>query len=166
MISFTNTIHIARPAPLVYDYLVDLEHLPEWNWAITGTVKATPGPIEVGTRFVQTRRSPRLATEHLQIAALSPHHHIEIDGTLAGFDARVVYDLSDDGAETALANTIVLDTPQLPHLASRLLGPHIKRSVASNLGDLQVRLTGGTSPSEHRSQRRGPIAGSRPEPYR
>jgi len=44
MISFTNTIHIDRPMEEVYAYLSDLEHTPEWNWAITETKKATSGP--------------------------------------------------------------------------------------------------------------------------
>lgn len=147
MVSFTNTIDIARPAPQVYDYLVDLEHLPEWNWAIAETTKVTPGPITVGTRFVQTRTAPRHETEPLQITALSPHRHIEIDGTLAGLKARVIYNLADEGAGTTLTNTVVLDTPQLAHLPTRLLGPRIRRSVANNLRDLQTRLTAAPSPS-------------------
>ena len=145
MISFTNTIDIDRPAPQVYDYLVDLEHLPEWNWAITGTAKVTPGPVAVGTRFVQTRSSPRPETESLRIVGLSPHHRIEIDGTLAGLDARLVYDLTDEGAGTTLTNTVVLDASHLSHLAGRLLEPRIRRSVASNLRDLRSRLAATTS---------------------
>ena len=34
MIRFANTIDIAREPATVYAYLADLEHTPEWNWAI------------------------------------------------------------------------------------------------------------------------------------
>jgi uncharacterized membrane protein len=31
MITFANTIEIAQDINLVYAYLLDLEHTPEWN---------------------------------------------------------------------------------------------------------------------------------------
>lgn len=34
---FENTLEIARDPRVVYTYLADLEHTPEWNWAITST---------------------------------------------------------------------------------------------------------------------------------
>ena len=61
MISFTKTIHINRPIDEVYAYLADLEHTPEWNWAITETKKTTPGPVAVGTRYRQSGSVPRPA---------------------------------------------------------------------------------------------------------
>lgn len=141
MISFTNTIDIDHPTGDVYDYLVDLEHLPECNWAISETTKVTPGPTGVGTHYRQTRTTPHPDTETLQITALVSNRHIEIRGTLAGLDARVAYDLDDTSTGTRLTNTVDLETTGVSRLASRILGPRIRHSVADNLHELQTRLT-------------------------
>ena len=59
MVQFSNTVEIARPRSEVFAYLADLEHTPEWNWAITETRKVTSGPVGVGTVYQQTRSVPR-----------------------------------------------------------------------------------------------------------
>ena len=64
---FENTLEIARDPRVVYTYLADLEHTPEWNWAITSTRKMTPGPVGVGTRYRQTREVPRPAVELFEL---------------------------------------------------------------------------------------------------
>ena len=43
MISFTNTIDIPRPTSDVDEYLVDLEHLPEWSWGDQRHGQGDPG---------------------------------------------------------------------------------------------------------------------------
>jgi uncharacterized membrane protein len=58
MTNVTNTILINRPVDEVYAFLADLEHTPEWNWAISETKKTTPGPVAVGTRYRQSRSVP------------------------------------------------------------------------------------------------------------
>jgi uncharacterized protein YndB with AHSA1/START domain len=58
MASFTNSVTIDRPVPEVFAFLADLQNVPRWNDAITETRKTTPGRVEVGTRFEQTREIP------------------------------------------------------------------------------------------------------------
>jgi uncharacterized protein YndB with AHSA1/START domain len=55
---FTNTITIDRPLATVFTYLADFENLPRWNYAIGETRKLTTGPVNVGSRYVQTRTIP------------------------------------------------------------------------------------------------------------
>ena len=93
MIRFENVIDIARALDEVYAYLADLEHTPEWNWAITSTQKVTPGPVGIGTRYRQTRSVPRPAVEFLEISGLEPGRSVEIAGTLGPFQARLAYEL-------------------------------------------------------------------------
>jgi uncharacterized membrane protein len=140
MISFTNTIHINRSTADVYAYLSDLEHMPEWNWAITGTTKTTPGPIAVGTRYLQTRSVPQPATEPLEIVGLEPNQRIEIEGVLAQLPAHVIYHLNatDDGTE--LTNTIELEPQGALRLIAPIVGGRIKRAVADNLNELKALL--------------------------
>lgn len=139
MITFTNTIHINRPINEVYAYLSDLEHTPQWNWAITKTTKTTPGPVAVGTQYRQTRNVPESANETLEITELEPDH-IEIQGTLAKMPARLSYQLNKIETGTELANTVNLEPLGPLRLARPVLGPRIKSAVASNLNDLKTRL--------------------------
>ncbi len=111
MIRFDNEIDIARPANEVYTYLVDLEHTPEWNWAITSTQKITPGPVGIGTRYRQTRSIPRPAVEYLQISGLEPGRSVEVTGTLGPFQARLSYELEPSPVGTRLRNRVELSSP-------------------------------------------------------
>jgi len=140
MITFTNTIRINRPVADVYAYLSDLEHAPEWNWAIAKTTRTTPGRVAVGTRYRQTRTSPGPGTDTLEITALDVNRHIAVRGTLAQLPARLAYDLHKVDGATELTNTVTLE-PQGPlRLAAPVTGLGIKRGVADNLDQLKKRL--------------------------
>ena len=161
-ITFTNTISIDRPAAEVYTYLSELEHVPQWNWAVTSTTKTTPGPITVGTRYRQTRNVPQPATETLEITALEPHQRIEIKGTLAEFPSRLRYDLTESDTGTELTNTVSLEAhgpadwphpswvrasrgrgqqPQRPQNATRNCGPRTVTPVHTSPETAQITLT-------------------------
>ena len=140
MISFTNTIRINRSPSDIYAYLSDLEHTPEWNWAIAETTKTTQGPVAIGTRYRQTRTVPAPATESLEISSLDANRHIEVQGTLAAMRARLDYELTEVGDGTEIVNTVQLEPQGALRLAGPIVGPRIKSAVASNLADLKTRL--------------------------
>lgn len=140
MIDFTNTVVVDRPVSEVYDYLSDLERVPEWNWAIAHTRRITPGPVGVGTRYRQTRTVPRPATEMLAVTGLEPNRSIEIEGTLADLPARLRYDIEPLGEATAITNRVQLETSGALQLVSSVLFRRISGAVASNLNDLKTRL--------------------------
>ena len=144
MINFTNAIHIHRPVDEVYAYLADLEHTPEWNWAITETKKTTAGPVAVGTRYQQTRSVPRPATEELEVTALEPNRRIEVQGTLAQFPAHLSYRVEKSHTGTELTNTVELQPEGALRLVGSLIGGRIRQAVADNLKQLKILLE--TSP--------------------
>lgn len=146
MIEFANTVVVDRPVSEVYDYLSDLEHVPDWNWAISRTEKLTSGPPRVGTRYRQTRTVPQTATETLEISGLEPDRVVEIQGTLAGMPAQLRYTLEGTGPETEITNTVHLVVGGVLQLAAPALGRRIDRAVASNLKDLKKRLERGQGP--------------------
>jgi adenylate cyclase len=140
----------------VYDYLADLEHTPEWNWAITETRKVTPGPVTVGTRYRQTRSVPRPSTEELVITALEPNRLIEVDGTLGQFPAHLSYQLESSGAGTALTNAVDLQTEGALRLIGPLVRSRVRQSVADNLDKLKSLLESSSrSESASRTERSG-----------
>ncbi len=137
MITFTNTLTIDRPVSEVYPYLSELEHIPEWNWAIETTTKTSPGPVQVGATYRQTRRIPKPAVEMLTITALDEPRRIGVRGTLAGLPARLDYELADESGATRLVNTVELEISGTPRLFAPLLGDRIRKSVAQNLRALK-----------------------------
>lgn len=139
MISFTNTIAIDRPTEEVYAYLAELEHIPEWNWAITSTRKISEGPVTAGTRYEQTRHTPTTAIEEIVIIALETDRHLHIEGTLGPFRADLRYDIEPDGDKSKLTNHVEL-VPSTPTLALPLARIAIPRAVAANLLTLKTRL--------------------------
>mgnify|MGYP001820196789 CR=1 FL=1 len=140
MINFTNVVHINRSADEVYGYLSDLEHTPEWNWAITETRKITPGPPAIGTRYRQTRSVPQPSTEALEITGLKPSQLIEIQGTLAQFSAQLSYHLRETHGGTELTNTVHLEPQRALRFIAPVLVGRIKRAVGDNLNELRARL--------------------------
>ena len=140
MIGFENTVRIERPIDEVFSYLLDLERVPEWNWAITETKKITSGPIAVGTRYRQARAVPRPATEQLEITVLDPGQRIEVRGVLAGMTAHLTYLLEEDRLGTVVTNAVSLDADGPVRLLAPILSRKISNAVASNLNDLKTRL--------------------------
>ncbi|WP_328991344.1 SRPBCC family protein [Kribbella sp. NBC_01245] len=54
----TNSIEIDRPAGEVFAYLEQFERHSEWQPSLIAAEIKTPGPIQVGTRVVERRKTP------------------------------------------------------------------------------------------------------------
>ena len=142
MIRFTNSIDIAADSRSVFDYLVDLEHVPEWNWAIDSTEKLTPGPVRVGTRYRQVRSVPRPGVENLEITSLDPGRRLELAGVLGPFPGRLSYEIESIPGGTRLTNDVELDPPIPLGPVGDVLGRRVRGSVADNLAVLKDLLEG------------------------
>lgn len=153
MIRFSNTVEIARKPAEVFAYLADLEHVPEWNWAVVSTQKLDPGPVAVGSRFRQTRSVPRLSVEMLEVTRLDADRRIEIVGELASYPAHLTYELSPGPQGTRLTNVIELDPPGPLGLLGTLLTGSVQASVAENLGVLRAVLEGAGANGERQAGR-------------
>jgi uncharacterized protein YndB with AHSA1/START domain len=133
---FTNTITVRRPPSAVFSYLADLENLPEWNYALAETRKVTPGPVGVGSRYLQRRPVPRPAEETLQITEFVPGERLALQGTLNSFPAEVSYALHATDGGTTVINTVELELPGPRRLLSGVVAGRIKAAVAENLSVL------------------------------
>ena len=137
---FTNTITIDRPPATVFAYLLNLENIPRWNYALSETRQLTPGPPAVGTRYLQTRTIPVHTEESLEIVELIPGKKLTVQGTLNSFPAILSYTLDAADGGTILTNTVDLHPPgPLKLLAPIALG-RIKSAVAANLDVLKQLL--------------------------
>jgi len=132
-VRFTNTITIDRPPAMVFAYLADLENLPRWNYAIHETRKITSGPVNVGSRYRQTRTVPARTDELLEVTEFDPDRRLAIAGTLSAFPAQITYVLDPAGSATTVTNTVEL-TPRRPlSVLAPLATRRISAAVAANL---------------------------------
>ncbi len=126
MIRFENAVTINRPRAAVFAYLADFENLPRWNYAIASTRKLDPGPVAVGTRYLQARTIPTRSEETFEVTEFEPDTRVAIRGGFGPFHGDLSYVFESSGDATVLTNAVSLNGPRL---ASR----QIRSAVAANL---------------------------------
>jgi hypothetical protein len=89
--TFENTVVIRRPIEEVFAFLSHFENVPSWNYAIIETRKVSEGPVGVGTIYQQVRSVPTRSEERFEVTAYDPARHLEIQGQLGPFPARLSY---------------------------------------------------------------------------
>lgn len=130
---FTNSILINQSAADVFDYLIHLEHLPQWNYAIRETRKISSDPLGVGSRYRQFRTLPKQMEEELTITSYQPNQHLVISGGFAYFQGESSYRLEALGEATRLTNEIELHASGALNALAALTISGIKSAVAQNL---------------------------------
>jgi uncharacterized membrane protein len=135
---FENRLDIGRPRRAVFEYLADLEHLPEWNYAIEKTTKISEGPVGVGAEYEQTRTIPRRQTERLKIMEYKPDELLVVEGDLGPFHGIIRYELAAlEEQATQVVNKVTLRVPQLMGLLAGPLSKNVQQAVAKNLTELR-----------------------------
>lgn len=141
---FTNTITINRRPAEVFAFLVQFENVPLWNYAISETGKITGGPVDVGSRYRQTRTLPTRSEETFAVTEFEPDRRLSIRGALGPFHSEVTYLLAPAGNATTIANTMNLQPAGPLRLVAPLAASRVKSAVAANLDTLkQILETGG-----------------------
>jgi len=134
---FSNTITIARGRGEVFSFLARFENVPLWNHAISETRKLTGGPVNVGTRYRQTRTLPTRSEETFEVTEFEPDRKLSIQGALGPFQGKVIYMFESAGNDTTLTNTMNLQSSGPLRLIAPLAASPIKSAVAANLDTLK-----------------------------
>jgi hypothetical protein len=138
MEAFENTVTIARSPDEVFDFLAHFENVPAWNHAIQSTRQVSPGPVGVGTVYLQIRSEPRWADEGFVVTTLDPPRRLAIEGDLGPFHARLRYVLEPVNDYTELTNEVeLMPASAVAKVLAPLASYKIKAAVASNLIELK-----------------------------
>jgi uncharacterized protein YndB with AHSA1/START domain len=140
---FTNAITINRRPAEVFAFLAHFENVPLWNYAISETRKITGGPVDVGSRYRQTRTVPTRSEETFEVTEFEPDRRLSIQGTLGPFHGDISYLLEPAGTATALTNTMNLQPSGPLRLVAPLAASRVKSAVAANLDTLRQILETG-----------------------
>jgi uncharacterized protein YndB with AHSA1/START domain len=140
MLEFSNTVLIERPLEEVFDFLAELENIPNWNYYVLRVQKITPGPVNVGTMYHQVRKTDE---QTLVIRKFEPPNTLLVE-TTDDSEPQLKMRLSLQPQETGtkLEDYWMLDTGQ-PGLIEKLAGNKVKTAVAENLNKLKVLLETG-----------------------
>lgn len=140
MLEFSNTLFIERPREDVFAFLGKLENVPKWNYYVLQVQKLTPGPVGVGTKYHQVRKTDE---QTLVIREFEPPHSLVVE-TMPESRPKLEmrFSLQSEGTGTRLDDYWKLDTRQ-PALLEKLVGGKVKAAVADNLRMLKELLETG-----------------------
>ena len=103
MRTVTATAHVDAPPEAVFDFLADLENLPQWQTGIVSAKLTTPGPVGVGSRAHVVREliGRRLAVD-LELIDYQPGRRLELASEASGIRVVAALELVPEADGTAL----------------------------------------------------------------
>ena len=93
-------------------------------------------------RGQQVRSVPTRSEERFEVTAYDPARHLEIQGQLGPFPARLSYALDALPEGTRVTNSVELELHGPGRLLGRVAVPRVREAVAANLGKLKELLEG------------------------
>jgi uncharacterized protein YndB with AHSA1/START domain len=145
MIKVDYHVPIRRSPTDVFDYVTDVERIPEWQHVagVKKVTKGTAGPLTVGSRFTMERQARGgLATIEAEVTGLEPgrqfdFHTVDTDGFVGDFST--VLTAEDGGTDLHWAVRM-----QPPNLLYRLLQPviasTIRKAASADFVELRKKL--------------------------
>ena len=143
MIRVELELEIERPAQEVFDRLVDVERLPEWqSSAVSSHVE---GPMGLGARVHETRRLlGREAHSELEVAAFEPPRRLTLHTVQGPVKVDVDHLLESQGDGTLLSVVAEADPGTMLGLAKPLLRRQAERELRSDFERLKQLLEDGS----------------------
>jgi uncharacterized membrane protein len=150
MIKVDYHVPIRRSPAEVYDYVTDIERIPEWQ-RLAGVRKVTkhdPGPLQVGSRFTMEREARgSVATIDATVTAVEPgrrfdFHTVDNDGFVGDFSTTLTG--ADDGTDLHWA--VRMEPAGLMYrLLQPMIAREIRKSATADFAELRSKLEGGAA---------------------
>ena len=97
MAGFTATEWVAASPEAVFTVMHDVNHFPEVLASVVRAEKITPGPVGLGTRFLETRRiNGREASAEIEVTAFEPSRRYSATSSQEGITATYHYTLTPE----------------------------------------------------------------------
>jgi uncharacterized membrane protein len=126
-------LEIERPAQIVWEYMENAEHNPEWLSNMRSARWTTKPPIAVGSRYDQIARfMGKDVRTSFEVTALEPGQSITIS-SLPGssFPIRITREVEPLGLQRArVRETAEGDASGFYRVAEPLLRPIVRRNIA------------------------------------
>ena len=143
MIRVELELEIDRSAQEVFDLLVDVERVPEWQ---SSAVRAqVEGPVGVGARIHETRRLlGREAHTELEVAAFEPPRRLTLRTLRGPVKVDVDHRLESQGEGTVLQVVAEAEPGSILRLAKPVLKRQAEHELRTDFERLKELLEGGS----------------------
>jgi len=137
MIQHEVNIHLNSPVEKVFAFLADAKNLRTWQAGLVENEQLTEGPIRVGTRFREVRRTgPRQSEILAEITAFETNKRFTTK-TIKGPQATVSYAFDAENGGTRLTYKFTLQTSGIMILLKPLIAGSIKKDTESDFQKLK-----------------------------
>jgi carbon monoxide dehydrogenase subunit G len=135
-------LEIERPAQEVFDRLVDVDRVPEWQ--SSAVASDADGPLGIGTRVHETRRLlGREAHTELEVCAFDPPRHFALRTVSGPVKVDVDHELEPQGDGTLLRVVAQADPGSFLKLAKPVLARQAEHELRSDFERLKELLERG-----------------------
>ncbi len=147
MVRIDFTVEVQRPAQEVFDYLSDVERLPEWQ--SSAVESHAEGPLAEGSRIVERRRlMGRDLTNELEVTAYDPPRRLTLKALGGPVRFTVDHELAEKNGSTAVHVVAEAKSGTFMKLAEPLLARTAEQELRKDFARLKEILEGGGYPSE------------------
>lgn len=137
MIQHEITVHLNCPVDKIFVFLAEAKNLRAWQTNLVENEQLTEGPIRVGTRFREVRRTgPRNSDIQAEITVFEPNKRFATK-TIIGPQATVSYTLDAEGGGTKLTYRFALQMSGIMKLLEPMIAGSIKKDTESDFQKLK-----------------------------
>jgi len=140
MIQREVTIHINRPVEQVFTFLADTKNLRSWQSGLVENEQLTEGPLRVGSRFREVRRTgPGNSEIQAEMTVFEPNKRFATK-TLTKPQVTVSYTFDEENGGTRLTYKFVMITNGFMRLLEPLIAGSMKKDTDSDFEKLKHML--------------------------
>jgi carbon monoxide dehydrogenase subunit G len=133
------SVAVERPPHDVFDFLSDVERLPEWQ--SSAVESRAEGPLAAGTRIHERRRIlGREVASELEVTAYEPPHRLTIKALSGPLRFTVEHTFVQNGGGTAVRVVAEADPGTLMKLAEPMLARTAEEELRKDLARLKALL--------------------------
>ena len=143
MLKARGGVVIRAPRGVVFDYLADARHEPEWLPGASGVALVTGEPVGAGSRF--RGQYARAGTVEVTIACYERPDRLTLHGEASNLSFDDEIELVERGEETELRAVMSTQPKGFFRVVAPLVGRVISKQFQANWESLRARLEGGAS---------------------
>lgn len=137
MIQHEFTLHLNRPVDQVFAFLADYQNLRTWQSDLIENEQLTEGPLRLGTRFREVRRTgPGKSVIQGEITDFEPNKRFSTR-TSTKPQVTVSYSLEGENGGTRLNYKFVMLTSGMMRLLEPLIAGPMKKDTESDFQKLK-----------------------------
>ena len=137
MINYKVNTHINRPVEQVFAFTTDSKNLRAWQSDLVENEQLTEGPMRVGIRFREVRRTgPRQSEIHAEITVFETNKRFATK-TLTKPQVTVSYAFDSENGGTRITYNFTMITSGFMRLLEPMLASSIKKDSESDFRKLK-----------------------------